>query len=53
MVKDPGELKDLATAEKDKFEEMKARYKERMKSVKDICPKNTAKLKGKEKGRKC
>jgi choline-sulfatase len=53
VVKDPGENKDLAADEKEKFEEMKARYKERMKTVRDICPKNTEKLKGKTKGRKC
>lgn len=53
VVKDPGEKKELSKDEKDRFAEMKARYKERVKSIKDICPKNTAKLKGKEKGRKC
>lgn len=53
VIKDPGEKKDLADEEKAGFKEMKARYKERVKSIKDICPKNTAKLKGKEKGRRC
>lgn len=53
VVKDPGETKDLVKAEKQTFEDMKARYKERLKTIKDICPKNTAKLKGKEKSRRC
>ena len=53
VVKDPGETKDLVKAEKATFEEMKARYKERVKGIKDICPKNTQKLKGKEKTRRC
>ncbi len=53
VVKDPGEKKDLSGEDKERFKEMKARYKERVKSIQDICPKNTAKLKGKEKGRRC
>lgn len=53
VVKDPGEKKDLADEDKERLKEMKARYKERVKGIKDICPKNTAKLKGKEKGRRC
>lgn len=53
LANDPGETKDLAKADKATFEAMKTRYKERMKGIKDICPKNTAKLKGREKGRKC
>src|SRR5262249_25852589 len=40
LAKDPGENKDLSGEEKDKFEEMKGRYRERMKTVRDICPKN-------------
>jgi choline-sulfatase len=53
VVKDPGEKKDLSDVEKERFKELKGRYKERVKGIKDICPKNTAKLKGKEKGRRC
>ncbi len=53
VVKDPGELTDLAKAEKAKLEEMKALYKERMKTVHDVCPKHTDKLKGRMKGRRC
>ena len=53
MVKDPGELKDLAKAEKAKLEEMKALYKERVKGIHDVCPKHTDKLKGRMKGRRC
>jgi len=53
VVNDPGELKDLSGDEKEKLAEMKGLYKERVKTIKDICPRNTAKLKGKEKGRKC
>jgi choline-sulfatase len=52
-VKDPGETKELSGVEKERLKEMKDRYRERVKSIKDICPKNTAKLKGKDKGRKC
>ncbi|MBK8257303.1 MAG: sulfatase [Polyangiaceae bacterium] len=53
LAKDPGEKKDLIDVEKSRRDEMKTRYKETVKGIRDICPKNTAKLKGKEKGRKC
>jgi hypothetical protein len=32
---------------------MKARYKEAVKKVKDICPKHTEKLKGKNEHKRC
>lgn len=53
VVKDPGELVDLAKKEKGKLEEMKALYKERGKTIVDVCPKHTDKLKGRSKQRKC
>ncbi|MGK4004606.1 sulfatase [Sorangium sp. So ce1036] len=53
VVADPGELKDLKREQKAVFEEMKALYKERSAAIKDVCPKNTAKLKGKKKHKKC
>jgi arylsulfatase A-like enzyme len=53
LASDPGELKDLAGSDKAKLAEMKALYKERMKSVHDVCPQHTDKLKGKVKGRRC
>lgn len=53
LAADPGETKDLKRDQKEAFEEMKARYKKRVESIKDVCPKNTEKLKGKSKGRRC
>ncbi|MEZ4302114.1 MAG: sulfatase [Polyangiaceae bacterium] len=50
---DPAEKHDLAKSDKERFKEMKERYKAAVKQIHDICPKNTAKLKGKEKGRRC
>lgn len=50
---DPGELKDVRKENKDAFEEMKKLYLERSKSIHDICPKHTDKLKGKHKERRC
>jgi choline-sulfatase len=50
---DPGEEKDLRRANPALFAEMKKRYKEAVKGVKDICPKHTDKLKGRDKGRRC
>jgi choline-sulfatase len=51
--KDPGEEVDLKKSDPALFDEMKKRYKDAVKSVKDICPKHTDKLKGKGKGRRC
>ncbi len=47
------EKKDLKKSNKEAFEEMKAAYKERVKSIKDVCPKMREKLKGKRKGKPC
>ncbi|WP_438030552.1 sulfatase [Sorangium sp. So ce233] len=53
VVADPGETKDLKREQASVFEEMKALYKERSAAIKDVCPKNTAKLKGKKKNKRC
>ncbi|WP_437932238.1 sulfatase [Sorangium sp. So ce291] len=53
VVADPGELKDLEREQPSILEEMKALYKERSAAIKDVCPKNTAKLKGKKKNKRC
>ncbi|WP_437627649.1 sulfatase [Sorangium sp. So ce1151] len=53
VVADPGELKDLKREQPSVLEEMKALYKERSAAIKDVCPKNTAKLKGKKKNKRC
>ncbi|WP_437594186.1 sulfatase [Sorangium sp. So ce1000] len=53
VIADPGETKDLKRAQASVFEEMKALYKERSAAIKDVCPKNTAKLKGKKSNKPC
>ena len=53
VVADPTETKDLKRENKALFEEMKARYKAKVGTIKDVCPKNSAKLRGKEKGKRC
>jgi hypothetical protein len=53
IAQDPGETKDLKKEQKAAFEEMKQRYKEAVKKVKDICPKHTEKLKGKNEHKRC
>jgi choline-sulfatase len=53
IAADPGEEHDIKRAEPAAFAEMKQRYKDAVKRVKDICPKHTDKLKGKSKGRRC
>jgi arylsulfatase A-like enzyme len=50
---DPAEENDLKKSDRALFAEMKRRYKEAVKKVKDICPKHTDKLRGKDKGRRC
>ncbi len=50
---DPGEETDLKRGNPALFAEMKQRYKDAVKKLKDICPKHTDKLKGKDKGRRC
>jgi arylsulfatase A-like enzyme len=53
IAEDPLEEHDLKKKDPALFADMKARYKEAVKKVKDICPKHTDKLKGKSKGRRC
>jgi arylsulfatase A-like enzyme len=53
VAADPLEEHDLKKREPALLAEMKQRYKDAMKKVKDICPKHTDKLKGKTKGRRC
>jgi len=50
---DPGEEKDLKKADKALFEDMKRRYKEAVGKLKDICPRHTDTLKGKDKHHRC
>ena len=47
------EKKDLKKSHADEFEKLKAAYKERVKTIKDVCPKMREKLKGKRKGKPC
>jgi arylsulfatase A-like enzyme len=53
VVADPGELVDLRHKDKVTYEAMKARYKERVKSIPEVCPANTEKLKGKRPEKPC
>jgi len=53
VVADPLEEKDLRKKDKALFEEMKQRYKKKVGTLKDICPKHTDKLRGKNKHRRC
>ena len=55
LVDDPGETKDLQRdkTKKEAFEQMMARYKERVSTIKDICPKMREKLKGRKKSKPC
>lgn len=53
VVKDPGETKDIKRENKEVFEEMKKAYLAKVATIKDVCPKMTEKLKGKEKRKKC
>ena len=50
---DPAEENDLKRSDKPLFAEMKRRYKEAVGKVKDICPKHTDNLKGKDKHHRC
>jgi len=47
------EKKDLKKSQAEQFEKMRDAYKERQKSIKDVCPKMREKLKGKRKGKPC
>jgi arylsulfatase A-like enzyme len=53
LVDDPAEKKDLRRSRPDVYEWMKARYLERVKSIREVCPKMRAKLKGKRKDKPC
>ncbi|EYF08005.1 sulfatase [Chondromyces apiculatus] len=55
LVDDPGETKDLQRdkTKKEAFEQMMTRYKERVSTIKDICPKMREKLKGRKKSKPC
>ncbi|UQA56589.1 sulfatase [Polyangium aurulentum] len=53
LKEDPGELKDIKAQRKDDFEKMKAAYKERSSSIKDVCPKMREKLRGKKDKKPC
>lgn len=47
------EKKDLKKTQAEEFEKLRGAYKERVKSIKDVCPKMREKLKGKRKGKPC
>ncbi|MBK9263443.1 MAG: sulfatase [Polyangiaceae bacterium] len=47
------EKKDLKKSHAAEFEKMKDAYQERVKTIKDVCPKMREKLKGKRKGKPC
>jgi choline-sulfatase len=53
LIDDPGEKRDLRKERRDVFEQMKARYLERIKSIHEVCPKMRDKLKGKRKEKPC
>ncbi|MBM4376588.1 MAG: sulfatase-like hydrolase/transferase [Deltaproteobacteria bacterium] len=53
LVDDPGEKKDLRRSRPEVYERMKARYLDRVKSIREVCPKMRAKLKGKRKDKPC
>jgi hypothetical protein len=53
LADDPYETKDLRHEVKATFEAMKARYKAAVKKLKDICPRHTDKLKGKQERHRC
>ncbi|HHH10603.1 MAG TPA: choline-sulfatase [Sorangium sp.] len=53
VVKDPKERIDLRRREKERYQQLKKRYLERVKHIKDICPKMRHKLKGKRPNKAC
>ena len=53
LESDPEEKTDLARKDKAKLEEMRAALSAANKQIREICPKNTAKLKGKKDGKPC
>jgi len=53
VIDDPGELVNLKHRKRDIYKMMKKRYLERVKSIKDICPKFRHNLKGKRPNRPC
>ena len=53
VVADPNEKTDLRASKRKIYNELKKRYLERVKSIKDICPKMRHRLKGKRPEREC
>ncbi len=53
VTTDHQERLDLRGRDKQRYREMKKRYLERVKSIKDICPSKTHKLRGKGKNKRC
>lgn len=53
VLDDPGELIDLRGRQKQLYKEVKVRYLERVKTIKDVCPKMRHRLKGKRPEREC
>jgi arylsulfatase A-like enzyme len=53
VVADPGETKDLRKDEPELFKELKRRYLERVKHIKDICPEMRHRLRLKRPEREC
>lgn len=53
VKEDWDEKKDLKKSNAAEFEKMRDAYKEREKSIKDVCPKMREKLKGRRKGKPC
>lgn len=53
IVADPEETTNLKKSDRATYDRMVEAYKARVKSIKDVCPKFTEKLRGKNKGRGC
>jgi arylsulfatase A-like enzyme len=53
LAADPLETKDLRREDKATFEAMKKLYKATVKQLKDICPRHTERLKGKDEHHRC
>jgi arylsulfatase A-like enzyme len=53
VVADPEESTNLKKTDKATYDRMVAAYKARVASIKDVCPKFTEKLRGKNKARRC
>lgn len=53
IVADPGETTNLKKSDRATYDQLVEAYKTRVKSIKDVCPKFTEKLRGKNKGKRC